>query len=110
MPYRLVYFPIESCALLVLLFISFKCENHACYRGSMLQITEERSKLPIGSFRDTVTSALESHQVVFITCYIKLVWHRLFQVKRIILENMWLKSRESCGPIEHVVENYLREK
>ena len=28
-----------------------------------LQITEKRTKLPIASFRDAITSAIDSHQV-----------------------------------------------
>ena len=32
--------------------------------GEFLQITEERSKLPIASFKDVITSTIESHQVL----------------------------------------------
>ncbi|XP_022863988.1 DExH-box ATP-dependent RNA helicase DExH6-like isoform X1 [Olea europaea var. sylvestris] len=57
------------------------------------QITEERSKLPIGSFRDTVTSALESHQVVLISG--ETGCGKTTQVPQFLLDHVWGKG-ETC--------------
>lgn len=39
---------------------------------SWMQITEERSKLPIASFRDAITSTIDSNQVILIVPYMDL--------------------------------------
>lgn len=41
------------------LIIKMTCIKHTF----TLQITEDRSKLPIASFKDTITSTIESNQV-----------------------------------------------
>lgn len=37
-----------------------------------MQLTEERSKLPIASFKDVIASTVESHQVNLLICFVKL--------------------------------------
>ncbi|CAA2971721.1 D -box ATP-dependent RNA helicase D 6-like isoform X1 [Olea europaea subsp. europaea] len=59
----------------------------------MLQITEERSKLPIGSFRDVVTSTIDSHQVVLISG--ETGCGKTTQVPQFLLDHVWGKG-ETC--------------
>lgn len=32
-----------------------------------VQVSEERTKLPMSSFRDVITTTVESHQVIFVS-------------------------------------------
>ncbi|KAK6917992.1 Helicase, C-terminal [Dillenia turbinata] len=57
------------------------------------QITRERSKLPIASFRDVITSMIESHQVVLISG--ETGCGKTTQVPQFLLEHMWSKG-EPC--------------
>ncbi|OVA02168.1 Single-stranded nucleic acid binding R3H [Macleaya cordata] len=60
---------------------------------NLRQIAEERSKLPIASFKDAITSTLESHQVVLISG--ETGCGKTTQVPQFLLDHMWGKS-EAC--------------
>ncbi|KAK9152429.1 hypothetical protein Syun_010738 [Stephania yunnanensis] len=47
--------------------IAKKVESYASKAQNLRQIMENRNKLPIASFKDTITSAVASHQVVLIS-------------------------------------------
>lgn len=57
------------------------------------QITEGRSKLPIASFKDVITSTIESHQVVLISG--ETGCGKTTQVPQFVLDYMWGKG-EAC--------------
>nr|GMC48493.1 DExH-box ATP-dependent RNA helicase DExH6-like [Ipomoea batatas] len=57
------------------------------------QIFERRSKLPIASFKDTITSSIESNQVVLISG--ETGCGKTTQVPQYILDHMWAKG-EAC--------------
>lgn len=57
------------------------------------QITEKRTKLPIASFRDAITSAIDSHQVVLISG--ETGCGKTTQVPQYVLEHVWSKH-ETC--------------
>ncbi|KAI3457677.1 hypothetical protein Pfo_014340 [Paulownia fortunei] len=57
------------------------------------QITEERSRLPIASFRDIITSTIESHQVVLICG--ETGCGKTTQVPQFLLDHAWSKG-ETC--------------
>ncbi|XWS41018.1 hypothetical protein CRYUN_Cryun17cG0045200 [Craigia yunnanensis] len=57
------------------------------------QIDEERSKLPIASFRDAITSTVESHQVVLISG--ETGCGKTTQVPQFLLDYIWGKG-EAC--------------
>ncbi|KAJ1285557.1 hypothetical protein BS78_03G288500 [Paspalum vaginatum] len=57
------------------------------------KIMEDRSKLPISSFKDAITSTLENHQVVLISG--ETGCGKTTQVPQYILDHMWGKG-ESC--------------
>nr|TKW16987.1 hypothetical protein SEVIR_5G335400v2 [Setaria viridis] len=59
----------------------------------ILVIMEDRSKLPISSFKDAITSTLENHQVVLISG--ETGCGKTTQVPQYILDHMWGKG-ESC--------------
>ncbi|KAK7320435.1 hypothetical protein VNO77_29902 [Canavalia gladiata] len=61
--------------------------------SNLKQITEERSKLPIASFKDVITSTVESHQVVLISG--ETGCGKTTQVPQFILDHMWGKG-EVC--------------
>ncbi|XP_021300774.1 DExH-box ATP-dependent RNA helicase DExH6-like isoform X1 [Herrania umbratica] len=60
---------------------------------NLRQINEERSKLPIASFRDVITSTVESHQVVLISG--ETGCGKTTQVPQYLLDYMWGKG-EAC--------------
>lgn len=60
---------------------------------NLRQIIEERSKLPIASFRDVITSTIESHQVVLISG--ETGCGKTTQVPQYLLDYMWGKG-ETC--------------
>ncbi|KAK9266485.1 hypothetical protein L1049_001691 [Liquidambar formosana] len=60
---------------------------------NLRKITEERSKLPIASFRDVITSTIESHQVVLISG--ETGCGKTTQVPQFLLEYIWGKG-EAC--------------
>ncbi|CAB4273968.1 unnamed protein product [Prunus armeniaca] len=57
------------------------------------KITKEKSKLPITSYRDVITSAVESHQVILISG--ETGCGKTTQVPQFILDHMWGKG-EAC--------------
>ncbi|KAL6286987.1 hypothetical protein ACE6H2_011377 [Prunus campanulata] len=57
------------------------------------QITKDKSKLPITSYRDVITSAVESHQVILISG--ETGCGKTTQVPQFILDHMWGKG-EAC--------------
>ncbi|GJM88939.1 hypothetical protein PR202_ga05522 [Eleusine coracana subsp. coracana] len=73
----------------------------------IIQIIEDRSKLPISSFKDVISSTLENHQVLFcpkfllhFNFYVVLIsgetgCGKTTQVPQFILDHMWGKG-ESC--------------
>ncbi|XP_030929402.1 DExH-box ATP-dependent RNA helicase DExH6 isoform X1 [Quercus lobata] len=61
--------------------------------ANLKQVTEGRSKLPIASFRDVITSTIESHQVVLISG--ETGCGKTTQVPQYLLDNMWGKG-EAC--------------
>lgn len=69
--------------------LAYKVENDAKLR----QVIEVTSKLPIASFRDVITSTLESHQVVLISG--ETGCGKTTQVPQYILDYMWAKG-EAC--------------
>ncbi|GLT94049.1 hypothetical protein SLE2022_118120 [Rubroshorea leprosula] len=60
---------------------------------NLRQIVEVRSKLPIASFREIITSTVESHQVVLISG--ETGCGKTTQVPQFLLDNMWGKG-EAC--------------
>ncbi|KAK2997296.1 hypothetical protein RJ639_025281 [Escallonia herrerae] len=60
---------------------------------NLRQITEVRSRLPIASFRDVITSTIESHQVVLISG--ETGCGKTTQVPQYLLDYMWGKG-EAC--------------
>lgn len=60
---------------------------------NLRQITKERSKLPIASYRDVITSTVESHQVVLISG--ETGCGKTTQVPQYLLDYMWNKG-ETC--------------
>ncbi|KAG4203115.1 hypothetical protein ERO13_A05G380800v2 [Gossypium hirsutum] len=60
---------------------------------NMRQIDEERSKLPISGFRDAITSAVESHQIILISG--ETGCGKTTQVPQFLLDYMWGKG-EAC--------------
>ncbi|KAL9315983.1 hypothetical protein ACSQ67_016984 [Phaseolus vulgaris] len=61
--------------------------------SNLKQITGDRSKLPIASFKDAITSTVESHQVVLISG--ETGCGKTTQVPQFILDHMWGKG-EVC--------------
>ncbi|CAO2166535.1 unnamed protein product [Urochloa humidicola] len=61
--------------------------------AQLSKIMEDRSKLPISSFKDVITSTLEHHQVVLISG--ETGCGKTTQVPQYILDHMWGKG-ESC--------------
>ncbi|XP_014504871.1 DExH-box ATP-dependent RNA helicase DExH6 [Vigna radiata var. radiata] len=61
--------------------------------SNLKQIIEDRSKLPIASFKDVITSTVESHQVVLICG--ETGCGKTTQVPQFILDHMWGKG-EVC--------------
>ncbi|XP_008451835.2 DExH-box ATP-dependent RNA helicase DExH6 isoform X3 [Cucumis melo] len=61
--------------------------------ANMKKISEERSKLPIASFQDVITSTVESHQVVLICG--ETGCGKTTQVPQFLLDYMWGKG-ETC--------------
>ncbi|KAK7276725.1 hypothetical protein RIF29_17870 [Crotalaria pallida] len=61
--------------------------------ANLKQITEDRSKLPIASFKDVITSTVESHQVVLISG--ETGCGKTTQVPQYILDHIWSKG-EVC--------------
>ncbi|XP_015973252.1 DExH-box ATP-dependent RNA helicase DExH6 isoform X1 [Arachis duranensis] len=61
--------------------------------SNLKQITEDRSKLPIASFKDTIVTTIESHQVVLISG--ETGCGKTTQVPQFILDHMWSKG-EVC--------------
>ncbi|XP_030462866.2 DExH-box ATP-dependent RNA helicase DExH6 isoform X1 [Syzygium oleosum] len=61
--------------------------------ANLKQITEERSKLPIASFRDVITSSIDCHQVVLISG--ETGCGKTTQVPQFLLDSMWAKG-EAC--------------
>ncbi|KAL8147578.1 hypothetical protein AgCh_005047 [Apium graveolens] len=55
------------------------------------QITENRTKLPIASFRDAITSAIDSHQVVLISG--ETGCGKTTQVPQYVLDHVWSKHK-----------------
>ncbi|XP_038906441.1 DExH-box ATP-dependent RNA helicase DExH6 isoform X2 [Benincasa hispida] len=61
--------------------------------ANLKKISEERSKLPIASFQDVITSTVESHQVVLISG--ETGCGKTTQVPQFLLDYMWGKG-ETC--------------
>uniref|UniRef100_A0A5B7AJQ7 Putative ATP-dependent RNA helicase DHX36 n=1 Tax=Davidia involucrata TaxID=16924 RepID=A0A5B7AJQ7_DAVIN len=61
--------------------------------ANLRQIAEQRSKLPIASFRDAITSTIESNQVVLISG--ETGCGKTTQVPQFLLDHMWGKG-EAC--------------
>ncbi|CAI8586746.1 unnamed protein product [Vicia faba] len=61
--------------------------------SDLKEITELRSKLPIASYKDTITSTVDSHQVVLISG--ETGCGKTTQVPQYILDHMWSKG-EAC--------------
>ncbi|XP_058743045.1 DExH-box ATP-dependent RNA helicase DExH6 isoform X2 [Vicia villosa] len=61
--------------------------------SDLKEITELRSKLPIASYKDTITSTVDSHQVVLISG--ETGCGKTTQVPQYILDHMWGKG-EAC--------------
>ncbi|XP_023522414.1 DExH-box ATP-dependent RNA helicase DExH6-like [Cucurbita pepo subsp. pepo] len=61
--------------------------------ANLKKISEERSKLPIASFQDVITSKVKSHQVVIITG--ETGCGKTTQVPQFLLDYMWGKG-EAC--------------
>ncbi|KAI3728618.1 hypothetical protein L6452_17257 [Arctium lappa] len=79
--------------------IAKKLESVAARMESDLklkQITEGRSKLPIASFKDVITSTIESHQVVLISG--ETGCGKTTQVPQYLLDYMWSKG-DACKVI-----------
>ncbi|KAI4308138.1 hypothetical protein L6164_031242 [Bauhinia variegata] len=58
--------------------------------SNLTQVTEQRSKLPIASFKDVITSTVESHQVILISG--ETGCGKTTQVPQFILDHMWGKG------------------
>ncbi|KAL0740756.1 hypothetical protein Bca4012_082269 [Brassica carinata] len=58
------------------------------------EISKLRSRLPITSFRDAITSAVESNQVILISG--ETGCGKTTQVPQYLLDHMWSSKRESC--------------
>ncbi|WCJ25069.1 DExH-box ATP-dependent RNA helicase DExH6 [Euphorbia peplus] len=69
--------------------LNLRIENNAKLR----QIVEERSKLPIASFVDVITSTISSHQVVLISG--ETGCGKTTQVPQFLLDHMWGRG-EAC--------------
>ncbi|OAY62181.2 DExH-box ATP-dependent RNA helicase DExH6 isoform X2 [Manihot esculenta] len=61
--------------------------------ANLRQIVEERSKLPIASFRDVITSSVDSHQVVLVSG--ETGCGKTTQVPQFLLDHKWGKG-EAC--------------
>ncbi|KAK4437453.1 DExH-box ATP-dependent RNA helicase DExH6 [Sesamum alatum] len=61
--------------------------------ANLRQITAERSKLPISSFKDTITSTIESHQVVLLCG--ETGCGKTTQVPQFLLDHAWSRG-ETC--------------
>ncbi|ESQ51633.1 hypothetical protein EUTSA_v10016152mg [Eutrema salsugineum] len=61
---------------------------------ALQEISKLRSKLPITSFRDAITSAVESNQVILISG--ETGCGKTTQVPQYLLEHMWSSKRETC--------------
>ncbi|KAJ0230178.1 DExH-box ATP-dependent RNA helicase DExH6 [Hirschfeldia incana] len=61
---------------------------------ALQEISKLRSKLPITSFRETITSAVESNQVILISG--ETGCGKTTQVPQYLLDHMWSTKRESC--------------
>ncbi|KAJ4891353.1 helicase in vascular tissue and tapetum [Raphanus sativus] len=61
---------------------------------ALQEISKLRSKLPITSFRDAITSAVESNQVILISG--ETGCGKTTQVPQYLLDHMWSTKRESC--------------
>ncbi|KAF2302228.1 hypothetical protein GH714_033802 [Hevea brasiliensis] len=61
--------------------------------ANLRQIVEERSRLPIASFRDVITSSVDSHQVVLISG--ETGCGKTTQVPQFLLDHKWGKG-EAC--------------
>ncbi|KAJ4828926.1 DExH-box ATP-dependent RNA helicase DExH6 [Turnera subulata] len=59
--------------------------------ANLRQIVGQRSKLPISSFRDAITSAIDSHQVVLISG--ETGCGKTTQVPQFLLDHMWGKKK-----------------
>ncbi|PON35523.1 putative ATP-dependent RNA helicase YTHDC [Parasponia andersonii] len=76
--------------------IAKKVESLASRMASVAklrQLTEERSKLPIASFRDVITTTVESHQVVLVSG--ETGCGKTTQVPQFLLDHKWGKG-EAC--------------
>ncbi|KAL3633801.1 hypothetical protein CASFOL_022563 [Castilleja foliolosa] len=60
---------------------------------NLRQITEERAKLPIASFRDVITSTIDSHQVMLICG--ETGCGKTTQVPQFLLDHSWTKGETS---------------
>ncbi|CAH8385689.1 unnamed protein product [Eruca vesicaria subsp. sativa] len=61
---------------------------------ALQEISKLRSKLPITSYRDAITSAVESNQVILISG--ETGCGKTTQVPQYLLDHMWSTKRESC--------------
>ncbi|KAF8086532.1 hypothetical protein N665_0622s0025 [Sinapis alba] len=61
---------------------------------ALQEISKLRSKLPITSFRDAITSAVESNQVILISG--ETGCGKTTQVPQYLLDHMWSTKRETC--------------
>jgi HrpA-like RNA helicase len=61
---------------------------------ALKEITKLRSKLPITSFKDAITSAVESNQVILISG--ETGCGKTTQVPQYLLDHMWSSKRETC--------------
>ncbi|KAL1190622.1 DExH-box ATP-dependent RNA helicase DExH6 [Cardamine amara subsp. amara] len=61
---------------------------------ALQEISRLRSKLPITSFRDAITSAVESNQVILISG--ETGCGKTTQVPQYLLDHMWSSKRETC--------------
>uniref|UniRef100_A0A1J3IMI5 Putative ATP-dependent RNA helicase YTHDC2 n=1 Tax=Noccaea caerulescens TaxID=107243 RepID=A0A1J3IMI5_NOCCA len=61
---------------------------------ALQEISKLRSKLPITSFRDAITSAVESNQVILISG--ETGCGKTTQVPQYLLDHMWSNKRETC--------------
>ncbi|CAF2096509.1 unnamed protein product [Brassica napus] len=61
---------------------------------ALQEISKLRSKLPIASFRDAITSAVESNQVILISG--ETGCGKTTQVPQYLLDHMWSAKKETC--------------
>ncbi|CAN6842604.1 unnamed protein product [Brassica oleracea] len=61
---------------------------------ALQEISKLRSRLPITSFRDAITSAVESNQVILISG--ETGCGKTTQVPQYLLDHMWASKRETC--------------